>query len=178
MTEVLLVRHAQSHANKRNFAAFGNVKSPLTERGISQAQGLGYVFRETYGIDPLHYDRPVLASEFTRPQQTAEHAGFTKIDTSSLINESDVDRDVMSGVDVIDRHRKERWAPSESLERAQKFIELVRSGELAYQIYFSHGMFIASVLLELDQPVGSISQPFDEKRGFVPLQATVIKVNL
>lgn len=178
MPEILLVRHAQSHANKRNFAAFGNVDSPLTDRGVEQSIGLWAVFRDEYGIDPLEYDQPVLASEYTRPQQTAEHAGFRYIHVNPLINESDVDRDIMSGVDVIAKHQAERWAPEESRQRARRFIELVRTGELGYQIYFSHGMFIASVLLELDQSERNSPYTFDNKRGFVPLQTAIIQATL
>ena len=84
----------------------------------------------------------------------------------------------MSGVDVIAKHRAERWAPEESRERARRFIELVRTGELGYPIYFSHGMFIASVLLELDQPKGILPHTFDENRGFIPQQATIVKAKL
>lgn len=178
MPEVLLVRHAQSYANKRNFAAFGNVDSPLTDKGIEQSIGLWAVFRDEYDIDPLEYDQPVLASEYIRPQQTAERAGFRYIHVNPLINESDVDRDIMSGVDVIAKHQAERWAAKESHQRARRFIELVRTGELVYKIYFSHGMFIASVLLELDQQQESLGHIFDKKRGFVPLQATIIQTRL
>ncbi len=69
MTDILLVRHAQSFANKRDFTAFGNVESPLTEQGIEQAQVLKETFRTEFGIDPDNYRNPVAVSELTRTQK-------------------------------------------------------------------------------------------------------------
>ncbi len=177
MTEVLLVRHAQARVNKGDLA-FGNKLSPLTEKGIGQAKELGLEFEEGYGIIPSEYDLPVLASDYTRPQQTAEVAGFRIIHTNSLIDESDVEQEIRAGIDVKAKHVTERWSPDEVRERAVRFIELVRSGDLTYQIYFTHGMFTAAVLLELDQPQGKLAHLFDNKRGFIPLQAAITKVTL
>lgn len=128
MSEILLVRHAQSYANKRDFAAFGNVESPLTEKGIQQAEALKQTFSDEFGIVPEEYGHPVLASTFTRPQQTAMHAGFRNIDINPLINESDPDLDevVMNGSDVIKKHANERWVPKGVQERAAIFLDQVR----------------------------------------------------
>lgn len=180
MSEILLVRHAQSYANKRDFAAFGNVDSPLTEKGIQQAEALKQTFDEEFGIAPEDYDRPVLASTFTRAQQTAMHAGFRNVDISPLINESDPDLDevVMSGSDVIRKHAGERWVPDGVTQRASTFLDHVRDGELNYGIYFSHGMFIAGVLLECNVRLIEVAVPFDEKRGYVPLQTAIIKLEV
>lgn len=178
MAEIFLVRHAQSYANKRDFTAFGNIESPLTERGIAQAVALKGLFKEVIGVFPEEYEWPVLASTYTRPQETAKHAGFRNIHTDPIINESDVDREIMSGLDVIKKHCREHWAPPEVQKRAQRFIGLVREGELGYEIYFTHGMFIASVLLELDGGAEATTYAFDAKRGYVPLQATITQVEL
>lgn len=178
MAEILLVRHAQSLANKRDFTAFGNMESPLTDRGVEQAQGLNRVFREEFGIVPEEYDRDVAVSQFTRPQQTAKHAGFVNLVVLPLINESDVDREVASGVDVIKRHKRERWVPDETAERVSTFFDRVKSGEIDHEIFFSHGMFIAGFLLECNVRLVEVAAPFTNKRGYVPLQATITKVVL
>lgn len=178
MTRILLARHSQSFANKRDFAAFGNVDSPLTERGTEQSHGLGTELEVRHGITPATYGKAVLASEYRRTQETAETAGFTEIHISPLINEADVDREIMSGLDVIRKHTEERWVAEEIRPRAAEFIDKVQSGELDYEIYFTHGMFIASVLLECDARNIATGVPFDAQRGYVPLQATIIPITL
>lgn len=178
MREVFLVRHAQSYANKRDFAAFGNMDSPLTDKGRERAAALNGIFRERYGIIPEEYDKPVAVSEYARTQQTAEIAGFSRRDVVPLINESDVDREIMSGLDVINKHMKERWAPEEVRARTGQFIEQVQSGELDYDIFFTHGMFIASVALDCQVRVIDIDLPFDENRGFVPLQTGIVSLKI
>jgi broad specificity phosphatase PhoE len=178
MKEILLTRHGQAFANKRDFTAFGNVESPLTERGIEQSTGLNRTFKTEFGIVPEEYGQPVAASEYTRPQQTARYAGFKFIDVLPLINESDVDREVLSGTDVISRHRTERWVPDETKERARELFDRIREGDLKYDIYFTHGMFIAGFLLECEARRVEVGYPFTEERGYVPLQASIIKVTL
>ncbi len=181
MQELLLVRHAQSYANKRDLA-FGNVESPLTERGIGEAVKLNKIFREQYGITPELYDRPVLASSYLRPQQTAAFAGFQEIHTNPLINESDHEAEIRSGLDIIARHARERWVPDMLAERARELIEKVRDEELTYQIYFTHGFFIAAVKSALAaEPANPTDPPlfeWDEKRGYIPRLATINPVTL
>lgn len=176
MQQILLGRHGQAYVNKGDIAAFGNIESPLTERGIEQSVQMTRTFRGQYGIDPSLYDRPVLASEYVRPQQTAQHVGFVRIDTHPIINEADVESDVRNGVDVIAKHTTESWVPEEVTLRAQRFLQMVRDGELEYEIFFTHGMFIAAVLLELDP--NRAKYPFDPKRGFIPLQAAVVPISV
>ena len=173
-----MVRHAQSYANKRDFTAFGNQDSPLTERGIAQASALNAVFRGEFGIVPEEYQRPVAVSEYTRAQQTAKYAGFLAMDVVPLINESDVDRDIMSGTDVIKKHKHERWVPDETAERAHQLYERIQTGDFAYEIYFTHGMFKAGFLLECSRRSIELPVLFTDDRGYVPLQATVTKVTL
>ncbi|HVX23759.1 MAG TPA: histidine phosphatase family protein [Candidatus Saccharimonadales bacterium] len=178
MTKILLIRHAQSYANKRDFTAFGNEDSPLTDRGIEQALALNGLFKAEFGVTPESYDKPILASTFKRPQQTAEVAGFRRIDINPIINESDVDEEIMNGRDVIKKHCDEHWVPESVKQRASDFIDQVRDNELDYEIYFTHGMFIAAVLLECDVRLIEIAAPFDEKRGYVPLQATITELEV
>jgi broad specificity phosphatase PhoE len=175
MTEIILVRHAKSYANVRDFA-FGNETSPLTEEGIVQATALGTAFLDEYGIDPTTYEQPVLASEFIRPQQTARYAGFRHIEVDSLVNESNLESLDMNGAEAVKKHLKEGWVPDETYERARRFIALVRSGDLGYQIYFTHGLFIASVLTGLSHE----GQRYEAslKRGLIPSLATITKVML
>lgn len=177
MAEILLVRHTQSYANKGDLA-FGRKESPLTPKGIEEAKLVGIRLEEEYGIVPGEYDSPVAASEYKRPQQTAEVAGFKLIDVVPLINESDVDEELFSGQDVVEKHYRERWAPGESRTRSGLFIDQVISGELPYKIYFSHCMFIASTLLECEVRKIKVEHPFDEGRGFAPLRGAVLKLSL
>lgn len=182
MAEILLVRHAKSYANQRDFAAFGNMDSPLTEKGIEQARALGGLFRDQYGIVPAQYDRPVVASEFVRAQQTAQIAGFKDIHISTLINEADFDRTVLGVPDPVSKHATERWVPDETRQRAVRFIELVRSGQLDYQIFFTHGLFKAAVLTELAHESSAngmeFGHSFTEARGFIPFVATITPVKV
>ncbi len=178
MAQILLARHAQSYANKRDFTAFGNMESPLTEKGIQQAEALGRLLRHEYGIDPELYDAPVLASEFVRPKQTAEVAGFKDIRIDGLINECKMREEMGSGIDVIKKHCEERWVPKDTRENAKIFLDRVSQGNLDYEVYFTHGMFIASVLLELDEQGLRHDYDPDEQRGYVPLQASVTQLNI
>jgi len=178
MTEILLARHAQSWANKRDFTAFGNMESPLTEKGIQQAVALGQLLREEYGIDAEAYDLPVLASEYVRPKQTAEVAGFRNIHIDGLINECEMKEEITSGIEVIKKHLEERWVPEKTRENAKRFIERVAQGDLEYGVYFTHGMFIAAVLLEFDEQGLPHTYTPDDQRGYIPLQASVTQLTI
>lgn len=179
MAEILLVRHAEAYANKRNFVAHGNIDSPLTDKGKAQIPGMIQDLQDEHDIVPSTYKPYIMASEYTRAQQSAQLAGFRNIHISPLINESDVDWEIIAGTDVVGKHQAERWSPEADRERARSFIDQVSSGELSYQIYFTHGMFIAAVLLELELiHEGNIPNKFDDKRGFVPLQAAITKVTI
>lgn len=121
MAEILLVRHAKSYANDRD-TAFGNVESPLNEKGIGQAIGLNQVFREEFDIVPEEYDRPILSSYFQRAKQTAELAGFKQIDNSELIAEADIPKDMLAVGRIVLKHAKGRWVPEEAATRSRQFI--------------------------------------------------------
>jgi len=181
MPEILLARHAQSYANRRDYA-FGNATSPLTVRGIGQAVGLNKTFRDEFGITPETYERPVLASAYLRAQQSASFAGFQEVEVNSIINESDVDTEKTNGNEIIRRHAEEMWLPEQVDGRAKEFIEQVKAGELPYQIYFSHALFIASVVSNVVREQLESGQPaqhtWDKDRGYLPRLATVTKITL
>ena len=65
-TEVLLIRHAQTHGNVQNLFC-GHSETPLTPLGIAQARALGR------RLAPLAIDGAV-ASDLSRAADTARHA--------------------------------------------------------------------------------------------------------
>lgn len=179
MKEILLTRHAKSYANARD-VAFGNQQSPLNEQGIVQAWDLNYTFRDKFGITPDTYTKPVAASDYLRPQQTAHTSGFNIIEVTPLINEVEISPDMLGKDKIIRKHRDEGWVPEELQERAAEFIQAARANELDYEIYFTHGFFIAAVLdrLSVEHEIQGQPSPyeFDEKRGFIPRLATITPV--
>ena len=179
MTEVLLVRHAKSRANVGDFVAFDNMNSPIVLEGVEQCGELnGRLIRE-FGIDPEQYEEPVAASEFVRPQQTAYVTGFKNIEISPLLNEPDFSRGVLTGAQIVRKHRKERWAPEEARVQARQLLDKVSGGNFPYFIAFTHGIISATVLLELESMGHDMSQhTFDDKRGYVPLQTGTVHLVL
>ena len=173
MSEVLLVRHAMSTANARN-PAFGNEEAPLTELGIEQATELVGKFAEHHKIVTADYIEPVAVSEYKRPQETAHHAGFNNTAVLSLINEGSIPPGMLRGREIVNKHATEGWIPDELKRRAAKLIKLIENETLSYQIYFTHGLFIAAVLTEL----GGQDIPFDEHRGYIPTLATITPVQI
>jgi broad specificity phosphatase PhoE len=180
--EVLMARHAKSFANRRDITVFDNAGSPLDLKGESQATGMNAVFEEEFGIVPELYEEPVLASTFVRPQQTAHLAGFKRIVADEILNESEIPPHLLSGSRVVEKHAQERWIPEGLRARAKKFVSLVREGELGYQIYFSHGFFIAAVLEVVSDEHKSQGEesphPFDETRGYIPHLAKITPITL
>jgi hypothetical protein len=102
------------------------------------------------------------------------YAGFSHVETDSLVNESNLESLGMNGTEAVKRHLNEGWVPDETLVRAKRFITLVRSGDLGYQIYFTHGLFIASVLTELNTEEHRYEP--SAKRGLIPNLATITGV--
>ena len=179
MPEVLLIRHAQALANKGDFVTFDNKESPLTDHGLAQCQTLHSTIKNDYGIDSSQYDGVVVASEFVRPQQTAKATGFAKVDISPLLNEPDFSRGLLTGPEIVAKHRNERWAPDEARVQARKLINVIVNGEFPYYFAFTHGMFTATVLLELEDVGHDMSDYiFDDKRGYVPLQTGIVQLKL
>lgn len=179
MPELLLVRHSQAKANRGDFAAFGNKESPLTEKGRIQCVGLRTVLKEEYGIDPEMYTQKVAVSEYVRPQETAREVGFTAMDICPVLNEPDFSRGTMTGLEIVRKHRKERWAPDEARIQARDLLDMITSHRFPYFLAFTHGIFTASVLLELEEAGHDMSSyNFDPKRGYVPLQAGVTRIQV
>jgi broad specificity phosphatase PhoE len=180
MAEILLVRHAKSYANTQD-TAVGNVEAPLDHKGIKQVIGLRKDLRNRFQIDPESYEELVLSSFFRRALETAELAGFEQIDISELIAEAEVPKDMLGRGMLVAKHAKELWVPDEVKPRSREFIDKVRSGDLPYHIYFTHGMFIASVLMDLldeSQNPETFSHHFSPERGFIPGQATITTVEV
>lgn len=182
-TEVLLGRHGESTVNVQDLA-FGNVGARLTEKGIAQSWNLEFEFREEHGIYTPRYDRTVGCSEFMRTRQTAHCAGFKQIEILPLINEVELTGSILEKGRIIEKHREERWVPEELQERARRFIDMFRAGQVEHEIYFTHGFFIAAVLDQLSREYearGEVSPyPFDDRpvggRGYIPLQGSLTPV--
>ena len=178
MTKILLIRHAESTANKGD-VAFGNYEAPLTENALNnQIPNAKKELMEKYGINPDEYNRPVAASEYNRTYQTARELGFRAIDRIEIFNESEIYQSgELAGVNVIQKHVDgEGWLPEQELVRARQIIEDIKSGSIDYEIIFSHGMVIAGILSELNRH-GAANEP-DAKRGYVPLQAQITQIEI
>lgn len=174
MSEVLLIRHAQSRANQGDFVTFDNLSSPLTEKGLMQCDDLRVRLACEYGIDPFVYGDSVASSEFVRTQQTAQVVGFRQIDPVPILNEPDFSRGTMTGSQIVHKHQRERWAPKEARAQARQLIDSLETGKFTYLVAFSHGMFTATVLLELEETGHDMSSyTFDPERGYVPLQTGI-----
>lgn len=179
MAEFFLVRHTESFANLRDFTAFGNFDSPLTPRGRIQARAVGEQFRDVHHINPAEYACAVASSQFKRARQTAHLAGFRHLHLLDLINESDVDREIGTGENVIARHREEQWAPEETHKRVAAHLDAMQSGEYPYKISFTHGMYIGDFMWECVDRGIEVPYAFDaEKYGYIPLRGTVIKIDI
>ena len=179
MTRLLLIRHAESTANIGD-VSFGNIGAPLTEKAINnQIPNTRKELIEKYGINPMDYQKTVVASEYNRTYQTALALGFLAIDRCSLLNESEIyNSGELFGVDVIKKHiQGNGWLPEQEIRRAQKIIENIQDGTLDYEIVFSHGMIIAAIVSELEK-LGLIHTSFDMKRGYVPLQAQIVPIEI
>ena len=179
MPNILLVRHAQALANKGDFVAFDNISSPLTEKGLVQCGDLITRLISEFGVKPDEYDNPVVASEFVRPQQTAREVGFREVHILPLLNEPDFSHGPTTGVQIVRKHRRERWAPDGARRQARELIDLLTDDKLPYYIAFTHGMFIATVLLELEEAGHDMNDYFfDQNRCYVPLQAAITKISM
>lgn len=177
MTDIVLIRHAESYANLGDFAAFGNQDSPLTDAGIAQCGTLAREIQRHLGIIPENYPWRVGVSEYRRAQQTAQITGFGGLHVLSLINESDPS--VMDALDAkpIELHAANGWVPEETLVRAAAFVTQVQEGKLRHQLYFTHGLFIAGVLT-VCKMLDLFNYHFDPERGYVPFRAHYVKISV
>lgn len=179
MTKILLIRHAESTANKGD-VAFGNFEAPLTDNGLdNQIPNAKKELIDKYGINPDEYDRAVAVSEYYRTYQTAKALGFRAINKLEIINESEIyNSGELAGVNVIHKHvNNDGWLPEQELARARKIIEGIQNGSFNHEIIFSHGMVIAGILSELNRR-GIMQIEPNAKRGFVPLQAQITQIEI
>lgn len=179
MKQILFIRHAESTVNNGD-VAFGNLNAPLTQKALEiQIPNAKNELLEKYGINPDNCDKLVACSLYERAHQTAKELGFNKVDQLEILNESEIYNDgELKGVDVIKKHVNENgWLPEQELERARQIIKEIQEGKLNYEIFVSHGMVIAGIASELNR-LGLAEVPFDSKRGYVPLQAQIVRVKL
>lgn len=180
-----MVRHGQAIINEMRGegeieTAVGHSTSPLTDKGIAQSIELGRVrIPKELGVWPPEYDRPVAVSELLRPQQTMQYAGFSKMHILPVLNELVPPPELVEGRKAIEKHAAERWAPDDG-GQAREFIDGIRSGHYNYEFYGSHGLFIAKVMLGLEEEVGPENFPheFDPNRGFIPLQTAMVALDI
>ena len=121
------------------------------------------------------------ASEFTRAQQTAQCAGFVDFDVLPILNESELDPAEFDWTDAnqpMKKHVKEHWVPFETLKRAEQFLHDVRMKKINYPVYFTHGLFIASALMFCEDVGLPQTRAFDPVRGYVPLRAEVVPIEI
>lgn len=129
----LLIRHAQSEANRLTRVAFGVEGANLTGRGQEQAVRLG-VNLEEQGYDKTQI---VATSKLVRTQQTAYGAGFNNCVIHSDLNEIQTD---VHPVEMA-RNAIKNILPKEAYERA----ELLLHNAPIEEIWFSHGLVIAGI---------------------------------
>lgn len=133
----LLVRHAQTDANRLTRASFGKRGAPLNKIGVESAKLL-YDKLKKLGIDPSH--EPVAVSELIRTRQTAEYAGFKQIVAYKLINE----------VGSTNPYKTQELIskgviPDEAIESAKNIL-LNPPNE---RVWVTHGLIIAAIMNEL-----------------------------
>lgn len=122
-----------------------------------------------------------MSSNYKRARDTAQYAGFRYVDTTDLIAEGGIPDGLLRGREVVLKHSRERWVPAELADRRDQFFDKVRSGEFEYDVYMSHGLFIASVILRLEEEWDKPEQfpfSFNQTRGYIPDLASVTTVKL
>lgn len=185
MPRIIMVRHGQAEINEERKAgevstAIGHSKSPLTKKGVMQSIVLGDErFPKQFGIKPREYGRAVAASEFLRPQQTLEYAGFREVHVLPILNELTPPLELVEGRKAIEKHAAERWTPEDD-GQVDEFVDRIRSDDLTYEIYGSHGLFIAKLMMKLEAEVGVEAFPheFDPERGYIPFQTGVVVLDV
>ncbi len=177
MKQRLFIRHAESTINTGDIA-FGNLEAPLTQKALEiQIPNAKNELLEKYGISPERCDKLVASSLYRRAHQTAKELGFGQVDQFEILNESRIyNQGDLRGVDVIKKHVSENgWLPEPELERARQIIKYIQDGDLDYEIFVSHGMVIAGIISELNR-LGIAQISFDSRRGYIPLQAQIVRI--
>ena len=175
MSKIIFIRHAESYANVGDLA-FGNFDSPLTENAIkNQIPKLKKELIEKYKINPDSYDLPVASSAYNRAFQTASELGFKNIDKLPLLGEVDIPD--MTGLEIKQKHLQEGWLPEDDYSVAQKIIQNFKNGVYKYEVLFTHGVVIASLIDELNKS-GDTNISFDSTRGYIPKQAEIVELEI
>ena len=133
MAQKILVRHAQSYANRLTRLAFGVGGAELTEQGHEQSKILGATF-DARSIDKKQY---VAVSELVRAQQTAASAGFIAQTVRPVLNELQTEQSPLE----VTRNAANGILPKEAYDRAE---ELLRNPP-PETIWFTHGLVIAGM---------------------------------
>lgn len=138
----LVIRHAKTDANRLTRAVFGKSGAPINDEGKQQAKKLHDELIKL-NIDPV--TEPVVVSELLRTQQTAELAGFKKIEANPLLNE----------VNTADpKHTLELVAQGKLPEEAIVAARTILANPPKQRIWVTHGLVIAAIL-QLTGPVNA-----------------------
>ena len=173
MTEFLFIRHGEAFVNV-NDLAFGNRESPLTANGVNQVLAL------EEELAP-YTEQQAAVSTYRRAKETATVAGFSYPAVVPLLDESELDPVIFDWGDInqpMDKHVQERWIPLETLGRASTLVQMIQEGDLDYQVYFTHGLFIAGILMVCEIAGIETNYPFDPVRGYVPLRAQIVRIEI
>lgn len=130
----LVIRHAKTDANRLTRAVFGKSGAPINDEGKQQAEKLHDELIKL-NIDPV--TEPVVVSELMRTQQTAELAGFKKIEVNPLLNE----------VNTMDpKHTLELVAQGKLPEEAIVAAKAILANPPKQRIWVTHGLVMAGIL--------------------------------
>lgn len=140
----LVIRHAQSEANRTTRPAFGEAGAQLTKGGINQCFNLGVVLI-AMGVD--RKDEAVAVSEKIRTQQTARHVGFIWTEIYPILNEVSTN---IPPLDLLVQLHKGQL-PFEAIARAESILD----DPPEERIWITHGLVIAG----LREVLGMRSEP-------------------
>lgn len=160
MIEKIVVRHAESEANK-NFTkiALGAKDAELTNKGVEQAKRLRDAFEKIDGISEL---TPVAVSSMTRARQTAEIAGFKNIHERDVLDEISIPKFNAYNLATV---------PTRILENGFLIMENMPEEE----IWFTHFLAIESLKLQLSLRRGKIEK-ISPRKGILPPHGSVMKM--
>lgn len=173
VTEFLFIRHGEAFVNV-NDLAFGNRESPLTANGVNQVLALEEELAPYKAL-------PAAVSTYRRAKETAAVAGFTYPAVDRLLDESELDPAIFDWSDInqpMDKHVQERWIPLETLWRASTIVNRIQLGDHPYRVNFTHGLFIAGILMVCEIAGIETNYPFDPVRGYVPLRAQIVRIEI
>jgi phosphohistidine phosphatase SixA len=133
----MVVRHAQTDANRITRVLYGKEGASINELGVSQAKKLASEL-SSYGIDPN--TEPVAVSELKRTYQTATEAGFKNIVINPLLNEVMTNKPAKTQQLV-----KSQRVPEEALRVARALL----ANPPKEKFLITHGLVIAALAIEL-----------------------------